>query len=90
MAGFTIGALYRPCIVKGKNALFHRWSERAEIIEPDVGFMKYGITKWTVGIVEFEDGRVSEVVPREIVFIDHPHRNFDFTTAEKVEGSAEE
>jgi hypothetical protein len=84
MEGFTIGALYRPCIVKGKNALFHRWSERAEIIEPAiaVGGHSGGVMKWTVGIVEFEDGRVSEALPRDIVFIDHPHENYIFTERE--------
>ena len=62
----------RPCYVDGKKALFHKWSDRAEAIaeSPMIGGHPAGIIKWTVGIVEFEDGTVKEKAPSEIRFAD--------------------
>lgn len=74
----------RPCIVWGKNALFHRWSERSDIIEPSLlkGGHSGGVVKRAVGLVEFEDGFVSEVFPSDIRFIDRPHKNYIFNERE--------
>ena len=75
---FLIETEKRPCIVNGKNALFHRWSDRAEIIEPAlaIGGHSGGVMKWTVGIIEYEDGQVSEALPRNIKFLDPPHYEY--------------
>lgn len=68
----------RPCTVNGKNALFHRWSERAEIVEPAFarGGHSGGAMKWTVAIIEYEDGQVSEALPSSIKFLDPPHDEY--------------
>lgn len=55
------------CIARGKKATFHRWSDRSEITEPDIA--SGGVMRWTVAIVEYEDGQVGEVLPRDIQFI---------------------
>ena len=70
----------RPCIVEGKNALFHRWIERARIVEPSpcIGGHNGGVIKWTAAIVEYEDGQVAEVLPSDIRFLDHPHSAYNF------------
>lgn len=57
-----------PCIARGKKATFHRWSDRSEILEPSEQ-NSGGVMRWTVAIVEYEDGQVGEVLPRDIQFI---------------------
>ena len=75
---FLIEMEKRPCIANGKNALFHCWSDRAEIIEPSplVGGHDGGVMKWTVAIVEYEDGTVGEALPKNIKFLDPPHDEY--------------
>ena len=70
----------RPCIVDGKKALFHCWQQRSEPIEPSplAGGHPGGIMQWTEGIVEMESGYVRCVLPKKIVFVDHPHAEYDF------------
>lgn len=74
----TVEAKLRPCIVNGKNALFHCWSERAEIIDPAFarGGHSGGVMKWTVAIIEYEDGQVVEALPQRIKFLDPPHHEY--------------
>lgn len=60
---------YRPCIIKGRPALFHRWEEKSGIIGPSP--MIEGLLKLTVAIIEYEDGVVTECYPHEIRFCDH-------------------
>lgn len=64
---------YRPCIVNGKKALFHKWNEFAKVVEasPLIGGSPAGQIKYTLGMVEYEDGTVEEVLPRHIKFLDH-------------------
>lgn len=51
---------YRPCIVDGKEkALFHRWEDAEEKGR-----------RFTAGIVEYESGRIDEVLPYKIKFLD--------------------
>ncbi len=71
---------YRPCIVDGKKALFHRWVERSEIISPSlmIGGHGGGCAKWTVAIVEFEDGKTDECLPRQICFVDNLFKEYAF------------
>lgn len=63
----------RPCWVKGRRAIFHRWSDSARPVNP------YGkgdpsddrLQKWSVhGIVEYEDGTVEREWPSAIQFAD--------------------
>lgn len=65
----------RPCIVDGKEALFHCWQERTRIVPPSpmVGGHGGGVLKWTVGIFEDRSGRVFELNQEnhEIIFIDN-------------------
>lgn len=63
---------YRPCYVDGKKALFHKWEENARPIPPSmlISEDKGGQVWYTMGIVEFEDGRVEEVPPTKIRFAD--------------------
>lgn len=71
---------YRPCIVKGKKALFHRWTERAYIVPPSpmVGGHNGGVIKDTAGIVEYEDGTVAEVYATNIKFVDNLFKEIAF------------
>lgn len=72
------GTEYRPCLVKKRRALFHRWEDRAETVGQSM--LKGGPPAgqlWTVfGIVEYEDGTVEEVYPHEIKFIDGKFREY--------------
>lgn len=81
----------RPCIVNECKALFHRWSEHADVIGPSLlkGGHNGGEVRYTVAIVEFEDGSVAEVWPRDIRFLDHPHENYIFTEREEKESEQE-
>ena len=62
----------RKCKVQNKyTGLFHRWSDKTEIIPPSplMGGHNGGVLQYTVGIVELLDGRVVECTPTEIKFI---------------------
>lgn len=79
-----VKAELRPCIVRGKNALFHRWSYKP-FVGPTSPFKDghvVGVVSHTIGIVEFEDGIVYEALPSDIRFIDHPHKNYAFDERE--------
>lgn len=47
----------RPCMVNGRPGTFHRWAEETD-----------GYFPITVGLVEFEDGKVGMVKPGDVVF----------------------
>lgn len=55
----------RPCIVIGRRGLFHKWEDKV-----DLGSHTTGEKRYTVGIVELEDGSVIQAYPREIKFVD--------------------
>ena len=61
----------RPCEVNSVKAFFHCWEQYSEIIEPS--FLKGGHSGGQIsmvfGIVEFENGRVERIHPREIKFV---------------------
>ena len=63
----------RPCMVNGKKARFHRWSGRSEIIDPSplMGGHSGGVMQWTAALVEYEDGTLGEVLPKNIRFTDN-------------------
>ncbi len=77
---------YRPCIVKGKKALFHRWQTISQVVAPSymVGGHPGGQLTETVGIVEYEDGTIGQPFPASIRFCDPPHKDFYF--GEEKEG----
>lgn len=63
---------YRPCIVNGKKAVFHRWHEFCNVVEAGIAIGSHpaGQIKYTLGTVEFEDGTIEEVAPHKIKFAD--------------------
>lgn len=78
----TTTAEYRPCIAKGKRALFHRWCDSANPALPKG--VSYGrpddyFQLWSChAIVEFEDGQVARVWPSDVKFTDHKFSEYDF------------
>lgn len=71
---------YRTCLVKGKKALFHKWNEFSNVVAPGiaVGSAPGGQIKYTLGLVEYEDGTVEEVLPHSIKFIDNKIKEYAF------------
>lgn len=76
MAGWEIKIVspYRPCLAKGKKALFHCWEHRSEVVPPSPlrGGHSGGQISGTLAIVEFEDGSVDTVYPQNVTFLDTP------------------
>lgn len=70
----------RPCLVNGKKALFHTWKHRSQIVEPSPlrGGHLGGVLEYTVGIIEYEDGKVCECLPSQIKFIDSKMEQYYF------------
>ena len=62
----------RPCLIKDKKAVFHRWTEFSEVIAPSMlkGGTPGGEIKITLAIIEYEDGSVHRCYPEEIKFLD--------------------
>lgn len=64
----------RPCIVKGRRAIFHRWTDSARPAKPrgmedSEDTQRFQI--WSVhGLVEYEDGTMARVWPSEVQFVD--------------------
>lgn len=58
----------RPCLVKGKKALFHKWVHTKNLFGQE----------FEVGIVEFIDGPVEEVTPDNIRFCDGKAKEYIF------------
>lgn len=75
---------YRVCIVDGKNALFHTWEIKRQIIEPSLmqGGHNGGTVQATLAIVEFEDGTIEEVYPYRIKFLDNKLKEYCFNNGE--------
>ena len=76
----TITHEVRPCLICDQKALFHRWEDKSQIIEPSVmvGGHNGGVLKYTVAIVEYENGRVAEVLPKNIKFVDGKIKEYAF------------
>lgn len=71
---------YRPCWIKGRKALFHRWEDKA--CQLSTGNSE----KLTLAIIEYEDGTVHEAYPYEIVFCDNKISEYYF---EELQGKEE-
>lgn len=69
----TLGYELRPCIAgtKKKKALFHRWYE-----DPHAGL---------VAVVEYEDGTVAKVIPKNIVFVGNAGKFAEFSWGDEEE-----
>lgn len=78
-----IKGLLRPCIVNGEKALFHRWSDKAEVIPPSpmIGGHPGGQLAQTVAIIEYDDGSVHEAYPSEVRFLDTASQMQEFEVA---------
>ena len=83
---------YRPCIVKGKKALFHRWN----VIPLGIPIpmtkrqeKKYAAAKrivdCTVAIIEYEDGKIRNCNPTDIQFVDNPFAEIVFPPEVKTD-----
>lgn len=64
----------RPCLARGRRAIFHRWVNSAHPllprgVEPGEN-ARYYQYKRTEGLIEYEDGTVARVFPSDIQFID--------------------
>ena len=63
----------RPCIIKNTKALFHRLSDN--IVKNGLG--EY-VATITMAIVEYDDGSIGTVYPREIKFVDNKINDYCF------------
>ena len=63
---------HRLCRAGGREAIFHRWTELATVVEPSplAGGHPGGQTNITLAIVEYKNGKVEQVYPGEIKFMD--------------------
>ena len=72
---YADGTQLRPCWVKGRKAIFHRWCNTANPalprgMEPTDEKARYFQYRSVQAIVEFMDGTVERVWPQEIEFAD--------------------
>ena len=67
-----VKTVVRPCLVKGKKCLFHKWVERRWLVNasPLRGGHSGGLCATTMALVEDENGQIMEISPQEIRFID--------------------
>lgn len=77
----------RPCWVRGRRAIFHRWTDSARPVKPVSQDQDTDerLQKWSVhGLVEYEDGRVDREWPNNIRFADNAETfaAFDWDTME--------
>jgi len=93
---FTVGNELRPCLVDDKRALWHKWTERREIIPPALlkGGHGGGEVASTFALVEYEDGTMAEVYPTRVRFLNtgnkmHELDIFFHTEAKRREGAME-
>lgn len=65
------GYKVRKCLVLGLEMKFHGWFQRSDIIEPSpmAGGHSGGVLQYPVGLVEDSEGKMTEVLPKQIKFI---------------------
>lgn len=69
-------------IIKHK-ALFRFWSKKHSFLNSNVyagAYTQPSHTIQSIGIVEYEDGSVHEVLPQDIGFVDGKVKDYDFKT----------
>lgn len=76
----TISHELRPCYADGKKAFFHKFVEHSRIVEPSpmIGGHNGGVIKYTLAIVEYENGNVDFVDPCKIRFVDEKIKEYAF------------
>lgn len=67
-----INSEYRPCIVRNKKALFHKWVHTKDLLGQE----------FEVGLVEYENGQIGETTPNSIKFCDAKLDEYCFTKEE--------
>lgn len=72
----TMDFSLRPCLAMGKNALFHRWSDWANVRDAIMVGTTSGQIAQTYAIVEYEDGQIDIVHPQSIKFLDNISKNY--------------
>ena len=79
----NIKAELRPCVVRGKLALFHLFVHHQEPVHVWHGIYKKEIT----ALVEFSEGDVKEVDVNDIFFLDSAGKfaEYDFSLPNKEE-----
>lgn len=72
---------------KTKNALFHCWAQKSDVIPPSMinGGHNGGVVAGLVGIVELSDGQVCEIPPYHITFLDNKHEEYAFPEEKETE-----
>lgn len=77
IAEVKIGFELRPCLVGAKKVkgLFHQWYE-----DPHAGI---------VGIIEYEDGHVAKVTPKNIQFLDSAGKFAGYCWGDETEDDEE-
>lgn len=69
-----LGAEYRPCWVRDRRAIFHRWADSARPVSPRGQEKKDTENRLQIsnvhGLVEYEDGTMERVWPQHIQFAD--------------------
>lgn len=62
----------RLCMVNGRKGIFHRWDQVSELVAPSPMRNGHsgGIVRYTVGIIEYEDGSVASVPEKDVTFFD--------------------
>lgn len=70
----------RPCMVNGQKALFHAWTQHAEIVPPSpmIGGHSGGQISQMLGIIEREDGTIHKCYADEIRFLDSGNAFYEY------------
>lgn len=76
MAGMTIDIPLRPCLANGKEALFHRWADFADVKTAILQGSTPGQIWRVLAIVEYRNGTVDFVGPESLVFLDNKFEDF--------------
>ena len=72
MGDITVKIELRPCLAKGKKALFHRWITEEQIASGDLIKVK------PKALVEYEDGRLRLIDYINIIFLDNVINEYVF------------
>lgn len=86
---------HRPCLVRGRRAIFHRWVNSAHPALPRGEQItennRYYQFRRTEALVEYEDGTVARVYPSDVQFIDGGGFDaWDWDTLEAQHGTEKE